>query len=454
MHFSLNGILATAIVLSIMVFIHELAHFIVAKMCGVKVEVFSLGFGKRVVGFQYKETDYRISILPLGGYVKMEGELAEQNLNSGAPRNTGLSDPEDLHPRWQRALIALAGPTANFLLAIGLLTGVYMVHNEVSEYLSAPVVLDYVAHSSLAAQAGFKTGDQITRVDTVNKPTWEEFIVQAALGANHKVPAAVDRGGQQLPLSFTPDQNAPWDDGFVPIASDGPMKIDALESGMPAEKAGLKPGDEILQADNQPIHSIFAFIAYLQDHNQKPLDLTVKRGEQTLHLLLQPVLTPAQTGGSVYRIGIRPVPPPVHIEKQPLPAALKHSVETNVANSTLIFEVLKRMFTFRMSPKQVDGPIGIMRETSRAVEEPGWTPLLMLMAVISLNLGIVNLLPFPILDGGVILMLAIEGLMRHDVKPVIKERIYQGAFVVLVLLFMLLIFNDISKLSLFTHAKG
>jgi regulator of sigma E protease len=458
MHFSLNGIIATAIALSVMVFIHELAHFIVAKACGVKVEVFSLGFGKRIVGFKHKETDYRISILPLGGYVKMAGEMTgvPGEIRADSTYQDGPHDTEgrlDLHPRWHHALIALAGPTANFLLAIVILTGVYMTHDEVSQYLSAPVVLDYVATSSLAAQAGFKTGDHVVSVDGVSKPTWEQFIIQAALGAKHKVPTEVDRNGQQLPLTFTPDQNAPGDDGFIPVVSDGPMKIDAIEPGMPAAKAGLQSGDEILQADDQPIHSIFAFIAYLQDHNQKPLDLTVKRGDQIIHLAMQPVMSNDGAGGSRYRIGVRPFPPPVHIEKQPLPAAMKHSVETNVANSGLIFEVLERMFTFRMSAKQVDGPIGIVRETSRAVEEPGWTPLLMLMAVISLNLGIVNLLPFPILDGGVILMLGIEGLMRRDVKPEVKERIYQGAFVVLVLLFMLLIFNDISKLSLFTHAK-
>jgi regulator of sigma E protease len=447
MHFSFSGILATAIVLSAMVFIHELAHFIVAKACGVKVDVFSLGFGKRLIGFQHGETDYRISILPLGGYVKMAGELPGEE-------TTGAEEEFVEHPRWQRALIALAGPTANFLLAIVLLTGVYMAHNEVSQYLSAPVILDYVANSSLAAHAGFKTGDRVVNVDGVNNPTWDTFIVQGALDANHKVPAQVERDGQQVPLSFTPDQNAPWDNGFVPVTGEGPMKIDAVEPGMPAAKAGLQSGDEILQADNQPIHSIFAFIAYLQDHNQKPVDLAVKRGDQTMHVSLQAVESTDGVGGQRYRIGIRPVPPPVHIEKQPLPEAAKHSLETNAANSTLIFEVLKRMFTFRMSPKQVDGPIGIMRETSRAVEEPGWTPLLMLCAVISLNLGIVNLLPFPILDGGVILMLAVEAIMRKDVKPAVKERIYQGAFVVLVLLFMLLIFNDISKLSFFTHAKG
>jgi regulator of sigma E protease len=446
MHFSLNGIIATGFVLSVMVFIHELGHFIVAKACHVKVEVFSLGFGRRLFGFTRGGTDYRVSLLPLGGYVKMAGEIPGEE-------TSGAVDEFGEHPRWQRILIALAGPSANFLLAIALLTGVYLFHNEVEQYLAQPVVLDYVARNSIAAQAGFQTGDHITRVAERQNPTWEQFVIESALGAEHKVATTVARNGQNLNLTYTPDNNALWDDGFVPITGDGPLKIDAIEDDMPAAKAGLKPGDEIIAADTQPIHSIFSFVAYLQDHNQSPLDLTVKRGDQTLHLSMQPVLSNDATGGSRYRIGIRPVPAPVVIERQSLPAAVKHSLEQNIKNSTLIFEVMRRMFTFRMSVKQVDGPIGIMRETSLAVQEPGWTPLILLMSVISLNLGIFNLLPFPILDGGVILMLVIEGIMGRDLNVQWKERIAQVAFVVLLLFAVLVIFNDISKLSLFAHAK-
>ena len=446
MHFSLNGIIATGFVLSVMVFIHELGHFIVAKACHVKVDVFSLGFGRRLFGFTHGGTDYRVSLLPLGGYVKMAGEIPGEE-------TSGAVDEFGEHPRWQRICIALAGPAANFLLAIALLTGVYLFHNEVEQYLGQPVVLDYVARNSIAAQAGFKTGDHIIRVADKQNPNWEQFVIESALGADHKIPAVVARSGQNLDLNFTPDNNALWDDGFVPITGEGPLKIDAIEDDMPAAKAGLKPGDEIIAADTQPIHSIFSFVAYLQDHNQSPLDLTVKRGDEILHLSMQPVLSNDATGGSRYRIGIRPVPAPVVIERQSLPAALKHSVEQNIKNSTLIFEVMRRMFTFRMSVKQVDGPIGIMRETSLAVQEPGWTPLILLMSVISLNLGIFNLLPFPILDGGVILMLLIEGIMGRDLDMQWKERIAQVAFVVLLLFAVLVIFNDISKLSLFAHAK-
>ena len=446
MHFSLNGIIATGFVLSVMVFIHELGHFIVAKACHVKVDVFSLGFGRRLFGFTHGGTDYRVSLLPLGGYVKMAGEIPGEE-------TSGAVDEFGEHPRWQRILIALAGPAANFLLAIALLTGVYLFHNEVEQYLAQPVVLDYVANNSIAAQAGFKTGDRITRVADKQNPDWEDFVVEAALGADHKVATTVQRNGQSLALTFIPDTNALWDDGFVPITGEGPLKIDAIEEDMPAAKAGLKPGDEIIAANAQPIHSIFSFVAYLQDHNQAPLQLIVKRGAQTLNLAMQPVLSSDAVGGSRYRIGIRPVPPPVVIEKQSLPAAVEHSIQQNIKNSGLIFEVIHRMFTFRMSVKQVDGPIGIMRETSLAVQEPGWTPLVMLMSVISLNLGIFNLLPFPILDGGTILMLLVEGILRRDLNPQFKERVFQAAFVVLMLFAVLVIFNDITKLSLFAHTK-
>ena len=444
MHFSVIGILATAFVLSVMVFVHELAHFIVAKSCGVKVEVFSLGFGKKIIGFQHKETMYQISMLPLGGYVKMAGEIP-------GDETTGAKEEFVEHPRWQRALIALAGPVSNLLLAVVILAGVYMTHNEVEIFRSQPVVLDYVARTSLAAQSGFQTGDRVVSVDTSNNPTWDDFLIQSALGSGHRVPATVDRDGQTKQLTFIPGTDAPWEEGFVPLTGEGPMQVDAVEPGMPAANAGIQTGDEILAADAQPIHSIFAFKAYLQDHNQAPVMMTVKRGAQMLKIPMQPTASTDASGKPAYIIGIRTVPPPEHIERQPLGSAVKHSIESNMQTAGTIYETLRRMFVFRMSPKQLAGPIGIIQVTSQTAQEPGWTPLLKLTAMISVNLAIVNLLPFPILDGGVILLLLIEGLMRHDLRPQLKERIYAGAFALLALLFILLIFNDLSKLSLFAH---
>jgi regulator of sigma E protease len=348
-------------------------------------------------------------------------------------------------------LIALAGPVSNLLLAVVILTFVYMTHNEVEVFRSEPVVLDYVARNSLAAQSGFVTGDRVTQVDTQNNPTWDDFLIQSALGSGHRVPATVDRNGKTEQLTFVPGTDAPWEEGFVPLTGEGPMQVDAVEPTMPAAAAGIQPGDQILAADSQPIHSIFAFKAYLQDHNQAPVTMTVKRGPQLLKIAMRPTESTDASGKPTYIIGIRTVPPPEHIERQSLLPAFKHSIDANLQTAGTIYETLRRMFVFRMSPKQLAGPIGIIQVTSQTAQEPGWTPLMKLTAMISVNLAIVNLLPFPILDGGVILLLLIEGLMRHDLKPQLKERIYAGAFALLALLFVLLIFNDLSKLSMFAH---
>jgi regulator of sigma E protease len=450
MHFGIIGTLATVFVLSVMVFVHELGHFIVAKLCGVKVEVFSLGFGKRLIGFQRGETDYRISLLPLGGYVKMSGELP-----TDAP--TGAVDEFSQHPRWQRILIALAGPCANFLLAIALLTGVYMFHNEVNEFLTAPVVLDYVPVDSTAARAGFRTGDHVVSIDGISDPDWDKFGIQVALGANRPQNVIIDRNGQRQAINFTPASPLIFDEGFTPIIRSDAISVDAVEGGMPAAKAGVKPGDRITAIDSFPVHSDQSFVYYLQDRKGQPAILTVHRGSDVLQIPVQPVLNAAPTAEKAdakrYQIGVVFTPPPARIERQSLPDAFTHSIRQNIANSTLIFEVFRRIVTLRMSARSVDGPIGIWQETSRTVQMPGWSPLAYLMAIISLNLGIVNLLPIPILDGGVIVLLLIESIMRHDLQPQIKERIYQAAFVIIILLFALSIFNDVSKLSFFNHAK-
>src|ERR1700753_3386717 len=150
----LEIIVRFAIVLGIMVLVHELGHFAVAKWCGVRVETFSIGFGPRLFGVRYGDTDYRLSLLPLGGYVKMSGEV---------PGEAASADPAELnnHPRWQRTLIALAGPVANFILSFGLMTGAYMLHNEVNAYIEGPAVTDYIPPDTPVAKTGIQSGDTI-----------------------------------------------------------------------------------------------------------------------------------------------------------------------------------------------------------------------------------------------------------------------------------------------------
>src|ERR1700760_458440 len=164
----MSTVIELLIVLGIMVLVHEFGHFAVAKLCGIRVEVFSIGFGKRLFGFRRGDTEYQISAIPLGGYVKMAGE----SFGSGQPDDSPSVPPNDpgnfnSHPRWQRILVAVAGPIANFLLALGLMTGVSMLHNEVDEFLSGPAVTDYIATGTPAAKAGILPGDLIVHYDTI-----------------------------------------------------------------------------------------------------------------------------------------------------------------------------------------------------------------------------------------------------------------------------------------------
>ncbi len=444
----MSTVVELAIVLGIMVLVHEFGHFALCKLCGVRVEAFAIGFGKRIVGFRSGGTEYRLNLLPLGGYVKMAGEM---------PGEAKTNDPGELqnHPRWQRALIALAGPFANFLLAIALMAGVYMAHDEVQEYLSAPAVADYVPASSPVARTGFAAGDRIVRYDTVDNPTWDQVAVRSLLNLNQTIPFDYLHDGHRVDRKIfvesksTPENFSLDHFGLIPKMQNGPIEVSALEPGMPAEKAGLKAGDKILTVDGHDFHSVQALLAYLQDRTAKPVALVVNRAGQKVPLEITPKLADAGDGTKDYRLGFRYVPPPVVVRKLPFGQAIAASWQFNWKAAKLIGEVIKRMFTRQVSVKSLSGPIGIGQQVHEAVEMPGWLPIVSLMAYISVNLGIFNLLPIPILDGGMILFLLIEEIIRRDIDQSIKERVYQVAFVCIVVFAAFVIFNDISKLGFF-----
>src|SRR5271163_3498748 len=185
------SIAAVAVVLGFMILIHEFGHYAVAKLLGVRVEVFSIGFGKRLLGFKRGDTDYRISAIPLGGYVKMSGEN---------PMDERTGDPAEFlsHPRWHRFIIAIAGPTMNIMLAIGLLAGVYMVHFEYPAYLDQPAVIGWVEQDSPAAKLGLQAGDRITRIENIQNPTWEQVEPRVEMNPNQPVSVSVQRADQTL----------------------------------------------------------------------------------------------------------------------------------------------------------------------------------------------------------------------------------------------------------------
>jgi regulator of sigma E protease len=432
------AVLAVAVVLGFMILIHEFGHYAVAKLLGVRVEVFSIGFGKRLLGFRRGDTDYRISAIPLGGYVKMSGEN---------PMDERTGDPGEFlsHPRWHRFLIAIAGPSMNILLAIGLLTFVYMVHYEYPAVLDEPAVIGWVLPDTPAAKAGIKIGDRIARLDGIENPTWKQVDPKEALSPNQPLDVTIERGGKSFDKTIVPEAYGVNQMGYAGWVPQEPsVTVTDLEKGMPAAKAGIKLGDEILTVDGQPIPAIEAMIETLKRTQGRPVEITVRRNGQVLTFTMQPVLAdvPGQQEKR-YRVGLGSLP--MKVSALPLAAAFHKSLEQNKEGSLLILELVQKMIQRKISMRTIEGPIGIGRAAGEAATEKGWTPLMALTAAISLNLGIFNLLPIPILDGGVILLLFVESIMRRDISLQIKERIYQAAFVFLVLFAVMVIYNDLAK---------
>jgi regulator of sigma E protease len=428
----LTSLVAVVAVLGFMILIHEFGHYAVAKWLGVRVEQFAIGFGKRLVGFRKGDTDYRINAIPLGGYVKMSGEN---------PMDERSEDPREFmnHPRWHRFLIAIAGPTMNILLAITLLTTVYMVHYEYPAVYDEPPVIGWVLKDTAAAKAGFQIGDRITRIDDVQNPTWEQVELKEALSPGQPLDVTVDRNGRTLEKTVTPEAMGIDQIGYAGWApKEGIVTIVDLVEGMPAEKAGLKEGDQILTLDGKPVPALAAMIESLKITKDKPIAITVLRKGEQKTFNVQPVLTEKW-----YRIGIGSMQ--MKVKTLPFAAALNLSLHENRQNALLILELVKKMAQRKISMRSIEGPIRIGQAAGEAARRKGWTPLMGLTAAISLNLGIFNLLPIPILDGGVILFLLIEGLMRRDISMNIKERVYQAAFVFLVLFAVMVIYNDLMK---------
>jgi regulator of sigma E protease len=428
----LTSLIAVVAVLGFMILIHEFGHYAVAKWLGVRVEQFAIGFGKRLIGFRKGETDYRINAIPLGGYVKMSGEN---------PMDERSDDPREFmnHSRWHRFLIAIAGPTMNILLAIVLLTIVYMVHYEYPAVYDEVPVIGWVAKDTPAAKAGFQVGDRITRVDGTDDPTWKQVQLQEALSPGQPLVLSVERNGQTLEKTVVPEATGLDQIGYAGWApKEDTVTITDLQEKMPAAKAGLKEGDQIIALDGKPVPALLAMVESLEITKDKPITLTVLRDGQQKTFTLQPVLLEKR-----YRIGIGTMQ--MKVKTLPFGAALSLSLEENKQNALLILKLVKKMAQLKMSLKSIEGPIRIGQAAGEAARSKGWTPLMGLTAAISLNLGIFNLLPIPILDGGVILFLLIEGLMRRDISMNIKERVYQAAFVFLVLFAVMVIWNDLTK---------
>jgi regulator of sigma E protease len=437
-------IVAFIFVLGVLVFVHEFGHYAVAKLFKVRVEVFSLGFGKRLLGFRRGDTDYRISLLPLGGYVKMAGEN---------PMETRTGDPGEFmsHPRWQRFLIAIAGPVMNIILAVVVLTGLFMYRHEYEAYLDKPAEIGWVTDGSTAQNAGFRTGDKIISIHNKQNPTWDDVRFQIFGSIDQNLEMDVLRGAQTLHvtlpvhISEKDDTNLFTELGMIPAQ---PTIVGDVVPGEPAEKAGIQPKDQIIAVNGTNIQSggYDALFELLQKGKGTPAQITLERSGQRLEKTLVPqYLAGSNSKGNdkAYRLGVL-VKFDINTEKLRFPAAFHAAVVQNKRYSTLIFKVLSDLLTGKGSLKNLGGPVEIARQSGRAAQL-GFIALLDFMCLISMNLAIFNLLPIPILDGGLMLMLLVESVMRRDIKQQVKERVYQAAFVFLVLFAAVVIYNDVAR---------
>jgi regulator of sigma E protease len=430
-----SNIFAALIVLGVIIVIHELGHFLVAKLFGIRVEAFSVGFGPRLFGYRYGDTDYRVSAFPLGGYVKMAGEI---------PGEDRTGDPDEFlsKPKWQRFLVAFAGPAMNGVLAIVLLTGLYMYASEVEAWFQSPAVVGYVESDSPAAAAGIQPGDRIVEIAGEVDPTWQALLTEVALSPDLDLPVRIDREGREVSTTLTPSRQPRDETGYSGLIPDPPTVVAGFSmDGSPAEEAGLLVGDEIVAIGETELGAAAPPINELvQTYPAELIPIRVDRDGEQLSYEVGTTVNPDGQRVIGINLGV-----PMETIQLSAPEAFGRSLQVNGENAMLIFEILGRLIKRETSMRSLDGPIGIIRVSGQMFQE-GLAPLISLMALISLNLGIINLLPIPILDGGVMLLLLIEGLMRQDLSLAVKERIVQVSFVFLLAIIAVVIYNDVVKI--------
>ncbi len=427
---------APAFLLSLgaIVFIHEFGHHVVAKLCGVRVLTFSLGFGTRLWGFRHKGTDYRLSLIPLGGYVRMGGELPEEH--------TG--DPQDLmsKPRWQRILVYLAGPAMNVVLSISLFTLVFMVGIPIQALQEIPSIVGSIEEDSAAEAAGLLPGDRIIKVGGEEVEKWRDMEFVFQLSPEKPVAVELEREGLPLSTTLTPKREvsegtAYGDAGITPRLT---LLISTVFADTPAESAGFVAEDVLRAIDGVEVRDSRHFIDFIEEHGGREVAVTVGRGEETLVLDVTPKADKEGKG----KIGVE-IMTRFHYRALPFGEAVVRSVEENVDIITKSLQILGKLLTGEISAKNsLSGPIEIAVISSRAAER-GFLNLLYVIGFLSTAIAFMNLLPIPVLDGGHISILLIESVMRRDMSILVKDRLTRVGFMLLMALMATVIVFDIQK---------
>ena len=433
------------LVLGGMVVVHEFGHFIVAKFFKIRVDVFSVGFGKRLWGVKKGDTDYRVSLIPLGGYVKMAGENLDE-------QRTGAEYEFMSKPKWQRFCVAVAGPAMNILTALAIPAAIAMMHHEVPAYLDKPALVKAIEPNSPAEKAGLEPGDLILKIDGIQNPNWQQVEDHVAVNPDQQLPVIINRHGETKEIALRVDGRS-FDKekiGFSGLkADDERITVRDVKPGEPADVAGLKAGDNIVAVNGtrveQSEYGQLEIIKAIRASIDKPLILTIRRNEATVDIQATPRIDEGEPKlGFIQSITGREM---INQRLNPL-AAIKYSVDENIRVVQLTKTALAQVFVGKRSARDtLTGPVGIAQIVGQAAQE-GSLQVFRLMAILSLNLGVFNLLPIPVLDGGLIFMLALEaflGVFGMSLSLRIKERMMQVGLVMLMLLMGFVIFNDIAK---------
>jgi len=426
---------AFVVVLGVMIFVHELGHFIAAKGFGMRVFTFSFGFGRRLLGFRWGDTDCRLSAIPLGGYVKLEGE-ADDRLSESAPAQ---GDERDFtrRPRWQRFVVYLAGPFMNGVLTVALLSTLYMVGFQVDGSLYDRPIIGTVDPGSPAEAAGLRPGDEILAIGGRPQRTWEDAQYAVFVRPEASIALSIRRGHERLELivrSGSTSKDKVGTIGVHPLVRVGDVLV-----GRPARQAGLRVDDAILAIDGAPIRTFSDILPIVSACEGRALRLRVYRDGAVSELDVTP-----RDDGDGPKIGVGPKM--VTKKFGPL-AAVREALGWTWDMTLQTFDVVGRLVTGRISPKTMMGPLGIAKASGTAASR-GLGPLIYLVAVISLQLGILNLFPLPPLDGGHLAILLSEGVIRRDFSLTVKAWIMNTGAVVLLLLIGLVVYSDLSKTSL------
>ncbi len=433
-------ILSIIFVLGVLIFVHELGHFLAAKLFGVRVERFSIGFPPRIISKKIGDTEYCISAIPLGGYVKMSGmidESLDENNLTGAPHEFMSK------PTWQKAIILCAGVFMNFLLAVFLFG---MLTWSQGEAVIPTNTIGRVAPGSIADSLGFQAGDKLLKINDNPVNNWNDVGRSFLQNLGSPITYTIERNGQIKSIVLNTAHLKIQDIRRLGMNAYHPAEVGQLAPDYPAARAGLQEGDRIIAINDSAIADWYAMSEIVSASPGKPLNFRIQRGDQTLEVQITPqpvtIQNPGGTDQKVGRIGI--TYPIQHIEVAFLPAMAKGFQESVFWAETNI-QGFSRLLTGKDSPKEtLAGPLAITKLAGDAAQQD-FLNLIRLIAILSVVLAIINILPIPALDGGHLVIVLIEGAMRKPLPVKVKMAIQQVGMAFLFLLMIFIFYNDILR---------